>query len=186
MKKLAILSITFLFVFALVQGQPQKQEKEKLKETKKEVKAQRVALRKLEGSVVDQRAKDNFLNEFSDAKEVTWKRVDTFDEASFTNKDGQKMKAFYDYNGKLVGTTIHKTFADVPEKGQKEIKKGYKDYTIGQVVFFDDNEANETDMRLYDTQFDDEDNYFVEMIKGPKRIILQVKSNGEVFYFKEL
>jgi hypothetical protein len=186
MKKLAILTINFLIVFAVAQGQTQKAGQEKAKETKKEQKAQRVALKKLPGNAVDVRAQNSFLEEFSGAKDATWKRVETFDEVSFTNKDGQKMKAFYDYNGKLVGTTVHKTFADVPEKGQNEIKKGYKDYTIGQVVFFDDNEVNDTDMRLYDTQFDDEDNYFVEMIKGTKRVILQVKPNGEVFFFKEL
>ena len=186
MKKLAILTINFLIVFAVAQGQTQKAGQEKAKETKKAMKTERVALKKLNGDVVDVKAKNSFLEEFVGAKDVTWKRVEIFDEASFINKDGKPMKAFYDYNGKLVGTTIHKTFADLPERGQKEIQKGYKDYTIGQVVFFDDNEFNETDMRLYDTQFDDEDNYFVEMIKGTKRVILQVKPNGEVFFFKEL
>jgi hypothetical protein len=186
MKKLAILTINFLIVFAVAQGQTQKASQEKAKETKKELKAQRTPLKKLEGKVVDRRAMDSFSTDFPGAKDAVWTRVGTFDEASFTSKDGQKMKAFYDYNAKLVGTTTHKTFADVPESGQKEIKKGYKDYTVGQVVFFDDNEANDTDMILYNTQFDDEDNYFVEMIKGTKKVILQVKSNGQVFFFKEL
>jgi hypothetical protein len=180
MKKLAIASLVFLFAMSLVQGQT------KNTETKKEQKAERVALRKLEGSTVSTIAKDNFSSEFKDAKNVQWKRVDTYDEAAFTTKDGYQMKAFYDYDGKLVGTTQLKTFADVPLKGQKQIKKEYKDYIVGPIVLFDDNEANATDMIMYGTQFEDEDTYFVELTKGTNKIILHVNSSGEVFFFKQL
>ena len=41
-------------------------------------------------------------------------------------------------------------------------------------------------MTLYGTQFDDEDSYFVEMQKGDKKIVLKVKMDGEVFFFKQL
>lgn len=186
MKRLAVLSMTFLFAVTIVLSQTQKADKEKTKETKKEAKADRVALKKLEGANVSTIAKGNFSSDFKDAKNVEWKRIDTFDKASFTNKDGQKMSAFYDIDGNLVGTTQFKTFADVPEKGQKEIQKMYKDYTVGQVVFYDDNEANSTDMILYRVQFDDADNYFVELSKGTKKIVLQVNTEGVVYFFKQL
>lgn len=180
MKKLAIVSLVFLFVMSLVQGQT------KAPENKKEQKAERVALKKLEGTNVSEISKDNFSKDFGNLPNVRWQRVDTYDEAAFTDKDNHQMKAFYDYDGKLVGTTQHKTFADVPVKGQKEIKKVYKDYTIGDVIFFDDNEANSTDMLLYGIQFDDEDNYFVELTKGTKKIVVHVNMEGSVFFFKDL
>jgi hypothetical protein len=186
MKKLVVLSITFLFAMTILLSQTQKTDKEKTKETKKEAKVERVALKKLEGSNVSMVAKSNFSSDFKDAKNVEWKRIDTFDKASFTNKEGQKMSAFYDIDGNLVGTTQFKTFADLPENGQKEIKAKYKDYTIGQVVFYDDNEINETDMIIYGEQFEDADNYFVELTKGTNKIVLQVKTTGEVFFFKQL
>jgi hypothetical protein len=186
MKKLGILLMTFLFAMTIVLGQTQKTDKEKTKETKKEAKAERVALKKLEGSNVSMVAKDEFNSDFKDAKNVEWKRIGTFDKASFTNKDGQKMSAFYDIDGNLVGTTQFKTFADLPETGQKEIKKMYKDYTIDQVVFYDDNENNETDMIIYGEQFEDADNYFVEMTKATSKIVLQVNTTGDVFFFKQL
>jgi len=186
MKKLGILVMTFLFAMSIVLGQTQKADKEKTKETKKEVKTERVALKKLEGSTVSTVAKSNFNSDFKKAKNVEWKRVDTFDKATFTNKDGEKMSAFYDIDGNLVGTTQFKTFADIPENGQKEIKKNYKDYTIGQVVFYDDNEASDTDMILYGIQFEDQDNYFVELSKASKKIVLQVNPEGAVFFFKDL
>ena len=86
----------------------------------------------------------------------------------------------------MVGTTQYKTFADVPVRGQTEIKKMYKDYAIGSVVFFDDNELNPTDMILYNIQFDDADNYFVELSKGTKKIVVQVNTEGDLFFFKDL
>jgi hypothetical protein len=186
MKKLAILSGTFLLIVASAQGQTQKADKEKVKETKKEVKTERVALRKLEGKDVSVLAKDNFSKDFSDAKFVQSKRVDTFDEFLFTNKDGNEMKAYYDYEGNLVGTTQKKAFADIPIKGQEKIKAKYKDYTIGDVFFYDDNEMNDTDMILYGLQFDDKDLYFVELIKGTSKIVVQVDIEARVSFFKKL
>jgi hypothetical protein len=186
MKKLVVLSMSFLFAMSIVLGQTQKEDKGKNKEPKKEAKAERVALKKLEGSIVNPIAKSNFSVDFKDAKNVDWERIDSYDKASFTDKNGNKMSAFYDIDGNLVGTTQYKTFADLPENGQKDIKKNYKDYTIGKVLFYDDNENNDTDMILYGVQFDDRDNYFVELAKDKNRIILQVDPEGEVFFFKQL
>ncbi len=178
MKKLFVLSMTILLALASLQAQTQK--------PAKETKSERVALRKLEGTKVSERAISAFNADFKGATNVQSKRVDTFDEFSFTAKDGQKMKAFYDFDNLLVGTTMVKTFADLPVKGQEQIKKEYKDYTAGPVVFYDDNEANATDMILYGIQFEDADNYFVEMTKGEKKIVLQVNPQGSVFFFKDL
>ena len=60
MKKLGVLLMTFLFAVSIVLGQTQKADKEKTKETKKEAKTERVALKKLEGSNVSTVAKTNF------------------------------------------------------------------------------------------------------------------------------
>jgi hypothetical protein len=186
MKRLAVLSIAFLFAVTVVQGQSQKTDKGNTKETKKEMKSDRIALKKLSGNTVNIVATNSFNTDFNGATNVQSKRVETFDEFSFTSKDGQKMKAYYDSDGILVGTTQLMTFTDLPISGQKEIKAKYKDYSVGKVVFYDDNEANSTDMILYGVQFDDADNYFVELSKGTKTIVLQVNTNGNIFLFKEL
>ena len=186
MKKLAILSGAFLFIVAVAQGQTQKAEKEKVIENKNEVKTERAELRKLEGTEVSVLAKNNFSKDFSDAKNVQSKRVDTFDEFLFTNKDGQLTKAYYDYDGNLVGTTQRKTFADIPIKSQQQIKAKYKDYKIGEVFYYDDNDINDTDMILYGLQFDDNDLYFVELVKGTSKIVLQVDPEARVSFFTKL
>lgn len=149
---------------------------------KKEKAAERKALRKLEGKQASYQAKQQFAQDFDNVSNVEWKRTNYFDEATFT-KDGHTMTAFYDYNNQLVGTTEVKAFTDLPASAQNTINKKYKDYSIQKVIMFDDNENNETDMLLYGHQFDDADNYFVELQKDNKAIILQVDMAGEVLYF---
>jgi hypothetical protein len=184
MKNLAVLSMTFLVTVAALQVQAQKTEK--AKETNKEQKSDRVGLKKLEGTLVSNNSKIAFNTDFKTATNVQSKRIDTFDEFSFTNNDGQKMTAYYDFNGVLVGTTQDKTIADLPAKGLQKIKEMYKDYTIGPVVFFDDNELNESDMILWGIQFDDADNYFAELSNGTKKTIVKVSPEGFVSFFENL
>jgi hypothetical protein len=179
MKKLTIVSLVFLFAFTIMQGQTKKDE------TKKEQKTERTALKKLEGTNVNEMAKKSFQIDFGNVPNVQWKRNGTFDEAIFT-RDGKEMTAFYDIEGKLVGTTKQLTWADLPAKGQQEIKNKYKEYTAGPVIFFDDNEANVTDMIMYGVQFDDADTYLVELIKGKNKIVVQVNKDGLVTFFKQL
>jgi len=196
MKKLAVLTMTLLLAISVFQVQAQvskemaekatiKETKSELKTEKKVLKTERKELRKLEGSAVNTISKNSFYADFGDLPNVKWTKSIYFDEATFT-KDGVEKTAFYDYDGKLVGTTEVKTLADVPAKGQKAIKSKYKDYTVGPVIFFDDNEFNETDMLLYGLQFDDADNYFVELAKGPSKMMVRVNAAGDVSFFKQL
>lgn len=174
MKKLGILLMAFLFSWSLIQGQT------------KESKSSGKPLKKLEGTTVSQKAKDNFRVDFPNATNPEWARLGTFDQVSFTGQAGKKMIAYYDYDGMLAGTTQSRSFADLPAKAQQEIKSKYKDYTVGTVIFFEDNKLSDTDMVLYGIQFDDADNYFVELSKGASKIVLKVSAEGEVFFYKQM
>lgn len=185
MKKLMVSTMAFLFVVAAVLGQAPKTASTQTKETKKEVKAKMAPLKKLEGKTVSSVAKNSFSTDFGSIPNVKWERSLNFDEATFM-KDGKEMKAYYDFEGKLVGTTERKMFTDIPAKAQTEIKLKYKDYSIGPVVFFDDNELNTTDMSLWNTQFEDQDNFFVELAKGTNKIIVQVHPTGDINFFTQL
>jgi len=160
--------------------------KNEKKEIRKEKEESRITLKKLEGPQVSYQSKQEFIRDFDNPTNVSWTRTNYFDEASFTSKDGIATTAYFDIDGQLVGTTSMKTFADIPVDAQKTINKEYKDYAVKNVVFYDDNEANETDMILYNSQFDDEDNYFVELQKDNKTIVVQVTMAGEVGFFKEV
>ncbi len=192
MKKLAVLSMALLFVGASLQSQAQVKQKGEIAEAKKEVKTEkkelrteRIALRKLEGTKVSELAKQQFRSDFGAVPNVQWRRSATFDEATYT-KAGHKVTAYYDSGNTLVGTCTIETLADVPAKGQAEIKTKYKGYTPRVVIFFKDNEANDTDMLLYGNQFEDADNYFVELAKGKQKMVVQVTPLGAVSYFANL
>jgi hypothetical protein len=145
----------------------------------------RKVLRKLKGDEVSYQSKQAFISDFGNIPVSQWERLDNFDEATFT-KGGQVMSAFYDYDSKLVGTTQNKTFTDLPAKAQKYIREKYKGYTPADVILFDDNEMNETDMVLFGSQFDDTDSYFVELKKDNKKIVVQVSMGGDVSYYTRM
>lgn len=184
MKKLIASVFVAILAVATVQVQAQTTPKETKKELKSEKKAARKELRKLEGKQVSARAKDQFISDFGKINNVSWVRQGPFDEATFT-KGGSKVTAYYDYDSKLVGTSTDKKFADLPANAQKEIKNRYKDYVVGAVVMYDDNEANDTDMYIFGMQVDDADHYFVTVTKGGKESILMVSMKGEVSFFKQ-
>ena len=127
-------------------------------------------------------AENNFNADFMGATNVNWKRTDNFYEATFV-WNGKAETAFYDFDAKLVSTTQHVDFSAVPVQAQKEIKKRYKDYTIGAVIFLDDNEYNETATTLYGDQSANEDNWFVELSKNNKTEIVRVDSQGALHAF---
>lgn len=152
---------------------------------KNEKKEEKKELRKLKGYDVGYQAKEEFYRDFGDIPVTKWERLGAFDEATFT-KDGQTVNAFFDYDSELVGTTVNKSFTDLPSKAQQYISDKYKDYTVADVVFFDDNEYNETDMELYGQRFEDADNYFIELKNDNRSIVLQSNLNGDVFFFKQM
>ena len=152
---------------------------------KKEKKEEKKELRALKGPEVSNQAKDQFARDFDNAQAIKWERTPNYDMVAFI-KDGREMSAYYDMDAQLIGTTLIKTFADLPAKAQKFIDSKYTNYSKEQIILFDDNELNETDMILYEQLFQDEDNYFVELKKENKEIILEVNMNGDVSLFKQL
>ena len=189
MKKLFILSAAALLAGYNLQAQNQevairKNEKMLTRQEKsihQEKKADRKELKELKGQEVSYVAKEQFYRDFGDVS-ATWRRETPYDIATFT-KDGVLQSAYYDADAQLVGTTLQKTYADLPAKAKETIAKKYKGYAADAVIYFDDNEYNDTDMILYGQQFDDEDNYFVELIKGTKKIVLKSNMAGDVSFF---
>lgn len=129
-------------------------------------------------------AEQNFETDFPDATNVTWKKIG-IEEASFT-LNGKAMKAFYDYNNELIGTTTPVSYSDMPAIARNYIEKHLSDYTAQSVIRFDDNEYNQSDMVLYGNVFADADNYFVELSNNNKTIVLEVNMEGLVTFFKDL
>lgn len=194
MKKVILLMVAVMATVSISQAQSvqEAQIKSEIKAVSKkdpnakaEKKELRKELRKLEGQDVGVITRDQFATDFGNVGAVKWKRSNYYDEASFI-KNGVETTAFYDNNSQLVGTTMYKKITDLPAKAQKVINDKYKAYTKGSVLYFEDNDNNDTDMVLYDRQFDDADNYFVEVSKDGKNGVLQVTDSGTVSYFADI
>ena len=127
----------------------------------------------------------NFYADFGYVPISSWEITDQFDKISFM-KNNILYTAYYDSNSELVGTISSVSVADLPARALQDIDKKYKGYTVGNVVFYDDNESNQTDMMYYGQQFDDEDKYFVELQNDKEKIVVQVNTVGEVSFFRTL
>jgi len=150
--------------------------------TKKEIREQRAENRKLELRGVSDRTMTQFYADFGDLPIIETGTIPGFDKVTFIGGGVQKT-AYYDDGFDLVGTIEVRSFEDLPKNAQDFINRYYNDFSVKAVRFYDDNEANDTNMYLYDRQFLDEDSYFVELEKDSKTVILHVTLNGTVFYF---
>lgn len=143
------------------------------------------ALKKLTGSDASVQSKATFATQFGNVQNVQWERQDFFDVATFM-QNGQQMKAFFDNDGEFVGTSMHTNMKAVPANGQAEIAKMYPGYVVSDVILYDDNEEQISDIILYGTQFESTDNYFVELNKDNRKLIVKVSPEGHVSLFKEI
>jgi hypothetical protein len=187
MKKLLILPAALLMTVVAVNAQENTTDiakaKAAIRDAKLEKKDARKQLRALEGDEPGVMVKDHFYEDFGDI-DPSWKRTKFYDEASFIN-DGKPTVAYYNADAKLVGTTNPAEFAELPASAQKTIKKQYKGYDTEKVILFNNNEADPSAMILYGSSFSSDDNYFVELAKANKKVILQVDMDGLVSFVGE-
>ncbi len=184
MKKLILIAAILLTAHAimLAQANPDKTVASNAKMQKKE---HRQAVKAEEKNRVAMKTRQQFALDFPGATNVAYSRGQDFDEAIFT-LNGKQLKAYYDNDFELIGTTQTKQFSDIPKVAQRYIQSHYKDYSINKVILFDDNEMNETDMILYGNSFPDEDNYFIELANASQKIILKSDELGNVSFFKDM
>ncbi|MET0638075.1 MAG: hypothetical protein ABWZ25_18740 [Chitinophagaceae bacterium] len=181
MKKIILAASVILSVATMSVASAQENKTEK-KEMNKEARK----LRKTsDQGDVNLAVKTQFEQDFPGATNAVFVQAKSYAIVSF--KDGTKMKkAYYDFNNQLIGTTQKKTFAEIPPTAQAEIKKRYPGYTVTNVIKYDDNENNDTDMVIYDLPFSDSDNFFVELKSGTSDKIVKVDLSGDVSLFKDI
>lgn len=168
----------------LINKKELRNEKKQVKKDERSVRRENRAFRKEE---VSDLTIQRFKSDFPNAKDVGYMVGTNFDEVVYS-QDGKDYIAYYNVNGELVGTTTHASLSDLPEVAQKEITRNYlnRGYSTDRIILFDDNELVPTDMWLYERSFDDEDNYFIELSKLDKKLVLQVDMRGNVSFFKDL
>jgi hypothetical protein len=185
MKKVLIFSFLFLVALFSARGATYQPGDEPAAGLKKGRNADMTTEQNADPGVVSTIDKVNFVADFGYIPDERWTKSSKYNEVTFI-KNGQPLTAYFNTRGDIIGTTSIKKFSDLPASSQKVIKSRYSGYAIGDVIYFDDYRAESTDGILYGVKFQYPDNYFVEMTKGEKRIIVEVNPEGEVLLYKVL
>lgn len=102
-----------------------------------------------------------FQNEFTTATEVEWKAATDYYIASFS-MNGQRVSAYYNMDGQLMGITRNLSSAQLPVALQNNLKKSYSSYWISDL--FEVANSNGT-------------SYYATLETGNSKIVLQ-SANG--------
>lgn len=121
--------------------------------------------------------KKQFESDFKDAKEVSWSVSNLTQKASFILND-HKMSAFYDLQGKYLGTTKQVDFNDMPFKTIREVSETFKGYSPVSVIQIAD--------RPLSSEADDTGAYVVSMASSEKTIYVKVSTAGYVSLFDKI
>jgi hypothetical protein len=190
MKKLSVIFVTMFLMFAFCQIQAQDIKNYASNMGKKgkriEIRTEHKEMRKLAENNVSDFSLKSFNTDFGNkSSNVSWTRTDKYDEATFM-KDGHETRAYYDLEGLLVGTTILKTYADLPQRARNTIAKRYPDYTVESSLIYNFNKLSDAQMFMFSDQFVDSQNFFVQLSNGAEKIVLQVTPVGQVFFFSKI
>ena len=185
MKKLAILIITSFLAFPLVKAQNQSPSENSSKAAGRDMGTAKDPIMNTGNVSISFESEDNFAIDYPKVSDVAWEKTGSFDQVNFVS-DGQKMSAYYDMDGNLVGTTTKKALTDLPEKAQKMLQDKYADYAVGPIIFFRDNDLHDANMVLWATEFDSQDLYFAELVKGGDKIVVEITPSGDVSYFTKI
>ncbi len=174
MKKLLVGSLTFLFVLGLTQFIARSATNGTV--IAKETKYSANYSKGFEAGNGNALTMKRFHSDFGMLSSAVWEKSRTLDKVTFT-KDGSKMVAYYNSHSRLVGIGTDADSSVMPDQTLAEIKVIYKDYKIGSVIFFDNNETNATSKLVYGTRLKEE-NYLLELSSDSKKIIIRVNVKG--------
>lgn len=121
-------------------------------------------------SAISNKVNDHFAASFSKAKNVSWKSSDRFEKVSFV-LNNEKVDAFYDNNGELIGTSKTMAFDKLPKSALENItsKYQYPEYQLKDCIEF--------------TSDSKEKNFYVSMEKQNETLVLEITKGGMVSVF---
>jgi hypothetical protein len=117
---------------------------------------------------VDFRVLNSFKNEFSNYQDLSWKTTNTYVKASFI-MNNEKIEAFYNYDGTLMGTSKSIAFDKLPESAVRKIttKYPFPPYSLQKCI--------ET------TDAQGEVNYYISLLnENQQTIIVKIDTHGGV------
>jgi hypothetical protein len=118
---------------------------------------------------VNTRAQHNFNYDFKGAENVNWTVKSNFAKADFI-MNGEKMEAFYNLNGEMIGTSKNITLNELPTSAKRLLARKYNGYTITEAIRF--NGA-------------DEAGYYISGENDKEKIILKVSEDSQVSVYQK-
>ncbi|GAB2684620.1 hypothetical protein GCM10027037_02290 [Mucilaginibacter koreensis] len=118
-----------------------------------------------------------FETDFKDATDVIWKTGSRCQQADFT-VDGQRMSAFYSFDGQFMGLTHNVTAKAIPAKAMEKIEKQYEGYTVGRVIVLQTNTALNPDL--------DPVAYFVDLKNDSKEVLVRITPQLNIEFFQQI
>jgi hypothetical protein len=106
--------------------------------------------------IVSQKVLNAFQTEFTSAQEVAWTVISDYYKADF-DMNGQKVSAFYNTDGDLMGITRNISPVQLPVRLQINLRKNYVNYWISD---------------LFEVAKNSGTTYYVTMEDGDKKIVL--------------
>ncbi len=110
-----------------------------------------------------------FNTEFTTAQEVEWTVSSDYYRADF-DMNGQKVSAFYNEDGDLMGITRNISSTQLPVSLQNSLKKNYSNYWISN---------------LFEVAKNNGTSYYVTMEDGDKKIVLNSTAGSDWSTFKK-
>ena len=121
------------------------------------------------GEEENMKAASSLKKEFTNAQNINWKVTPNYIKASFT-WNGQQLEVFYNANGETIAQSRMINPNSLPLKAQQFIQKRYADYQIAEAIEYNNEESGTS--------------YYVSLIKGNTKEILQISTEGDVSTYK--
>jgi hypothetical protein len=123
------------------------------------------------GDDANAKAINNLKKEYSGAKNVQWNVTDEYIKATF-NWNRQELQVFYTKDGDTFAESRLINTTNLPIKAQQYLEKNYADYQISEAIEFTSEPTGHT--------------YYVSLIKGTTKKILQISPAGSISTFRPL
>jgi hypothetical protein len=122
---------------------------------------------------ISKKVNAHFRSSFSNASEISWTKTEKFNKASFLI-DNEKIEAFYDTYGDLIGTSKSIQFDKLPKSAIETITSKYTfpDYQVLECIEF--------------VNADNEKNYYVSMDKNDATVVLEITKKGMVSLYNKI
>ncbi len=117
---------------------------------------------------VNEKVKNAFKTEFTNASEVAWSQGDNYYKATF-NYNGTYLFAFYNEEGELLALSRYISPTTLPFILQKELKKNYKGYWVSD---------------LFEASKNSGTSYYITLENADTRIVLKSTGNSWDMYSK--